>query len=68
MALVIDRPHFKLHATIAPADGKLFNLELKQLHPNAQRPHWRRITQLNPTREELITLRDTIQEAIDDQH
>ena len=68
MALVIDRPHFKLHATVAPADGKLFNFELKQLHPNAQRPHWRRITQLNPTREELVALRDTIQEALDDQH
>ena len=68
MALVIDRPHFKLHATVAPADGKLFNLELKQRWPQAQRPHWRRVTQLNPTREELLALRDAIQEALDDQH
>ena len=57
MALVIDRPNFKLHATVAPADGKLFNLELKQRWPQAQ---------LNPTREELIALRDAIQEALDD--
>lgn len=50
MALIIDRPHFKLETTVA----------------NAQRPPWRRITQLNPTREELIALRDLIQEALDD--
>lgn len=66
MALIIYRPHFKLETTVAKAGGQLFNLELKQLHPNAQRPHWRRITQLNPTREELVALRDLIQEALDD--
>lgn len=67
MALVIDRPHFKLHATVAKADGRLFNLELKQRWPQAQRPHWRRVAQLNPTREELVALRDLIQEALDDE-
>ena len=66
MALIIDRPHFKLEITSTPHDRGLYSLELKQLHPNAQRPHWRRITQLNPTREELIALRDLIQEALDD--
>lgn len=66
MALVIDRPHFKLETAITPCDKGLYSLELKQLHPNAQRPHWRRITQLNPIREELVALRDLIQEALDD--
>ena len=66
MALIIDRPQFKLETTVAKAGGQLFNLELKQLHPHAQRPHWRRITQLNPTHEELVALRDLIQEALDD--
>ena len=63
---MIDRPHFKLETTITPYGRGLYSLELKQLHPNAQRPHWRRITQLNPTREELVVLRDLIQEALDD--
>lgn len=67
MALVIDRPNFQLDATIE-ASGPLFNLELKQRWPQAQRPHWRRVAQLNPAREELIALRDAIQEALDDQH
>ena len=65
MALIIDRPHFKLETTTTPCDKGLYSLELKQLHPNAQRPHWRRITQLNPIREELVALRDLIQEALD---
>lgn len=67
MTIVIDRPHYKLRATVHQSIGSLYNLELEQLHPNAQRPHWRQIVQLSPTRKELAALRDVISEALDDQ-
>ena len=65
---MIDRPHFKLKATIAPYGRGLYNLELKQQWPNAKHPHWRNVLQVCPTREELIALRNIIQEALHDQH
>lgn len=65
MALVIDRPNFQLDATIE-ASGPLFNLELHQLFPEAQRPHWRRLVQLNLTRDELTTLGRHLLETVHD--
>lgn len=60
MTLIIDRPHFKLRLTTRDE-----SLELHQLHPQAQRPHWRRITQLNLKKTELATLIEALQEAHD---
>lgn len=58
--IIVDRPDFKLRLTVKP-DGDRHSLELHQLHPKAQRPHWRRITQLNLTEAELDALIASLQ-------
>lgn len=56
----VDRPDYKLRLTVKP-DGPRFSLELHQLWPKAQRPHWRRITQLNQTPLELAAFTAQLQ-------
>lgn len=51
--LIADRPDFQLDLTVAPVPGSnLLSVDLQQRWPKAQHPHWRRICQLNLTREE----------------
>lgn len=60
--IIVDRPTFRLRLTVA-SDGDRRSLELHQLHPRAQRPHWRRITQLNLSQEELGDLATAVRTA-----
>lgn len=53
--IIVDRPEFKLEATVRKV-GSYHSLELRQLHPNAQHPYWRRVTQINLTDTELALL------------
>lgn len=53
--IIVDRPDFQLEATVQKV-GRYHSLELRQQHPQAQRPHWRRICQLNLTDTELALL------------
>jgi hypothetical protein len=56
MNLIKNDPGYQLKATILPSLGGTFSLELHQHWPKAQRPEWRRITQLNLTHSELDAL------------
>lgn len=56
---IVDRPNFKLRLTVKP-DGDRRSVELHQLWPKAQRPHWRRITQLNLTPAELAAFKEAL--------
>lgn len=49
--------NYELKGQVTEYAPGLFNLELHQLFPEAQRPHWRRILQLNLSRDELDTFR-----------
>ena len=59
---IVDRPDYKLRASVKK-DGPRFSLELHQLWPKAQRPRWRRITQLNLTPADLAALSAYLQGA-----
>ena len=56
MTLIKDTPAYQLKATIRDSVGDTISLELHQHWPQAQRPEWRRITQLNLTATELDRL------------
>lgn len=60
--IIVDRPDFKLRLTVTP-DGPRRSLELHQLWPKAQRPHWRRITQLNLSPAELEQFKEGLQDG-----
>lgn len=54
--LIANRPNFQLDLTVTPVAGSdLLSIDLKQRWPQAQQPHWRRICQLNLTRDEAAS-------------
>lgn len=54
--IVKDTPGFQLRATVSKQDNGLFSFSLHQHWPQAQRPEWRRITQLTLSDSQLDAL------------
>lgn len=60
--IIKDTPGFQLRATVTPSAGGNFSLDLAQHWPQAQRPEWRRIAQLNLSGAELDTLANLLKD------
>ena len=54
--IIKDTPAFQLRAAVTQYGPDLFDLSLHQHWPQAQRPEWRRIAQLNLSGAELDAL------------
>lgn len=65
--LIRDLPSFQLKAVLTPSAAGQHSLELLQHWPEAQHPHWRRVTQLNLDTAGLRTLADFLLTAIGDE-
>lgn len=51
--LIVDKPGYQLDLSVSPVqDSRLLSVDLQQRWPQAQHPHWRRVCQLNLTKEE----------------
>lgn len=63
--IIATHKNFELDLVIRPSVSNLISLELFQRWPEADRPHWRRITQLNLTRDEIQYLVTALQGALE---
>lgn len=61
--LIVDRPDFQLEAKVTPTGQDRYSFELKQCWPQAQRPHWRRVCQLNLTGPEVARLINALEDS-----
>lgn len=66
--IIKQTPQFELRANVHQYGPDAYSVELFQHWPQAQRPEWRRLCQLNLTREEAAVLAVAIYQGTRDAH